>query len=185
MTRLLRPHEVAERLSISLAMACREIKHAMFHVRIGQGRGILRVSEQELARYIFRQGRSPKPHPVSVPQALAPLIELLQEASLGDGTPGVYFLLRQDKVVYVGQSLSVLTRIETHRRQGVKVFDRAVYLTMPEEVLDEAEGAFIKLLQPEYNGAGPIVADHLESLARLLPPFVKPREIVAQDGALP
>jgi hypothetical protein len=184
-TRLLRPHEVAERLSVSLAMACREIKHAMFHVRIGQGRGVLRVSEQELARYIFRQGHSPKPHPVCVPQALAPLIEVLQEASLGEGTPGVYFLLRQDEVVYVGQSLSVLTRIETHRRQGVKVFDRAVYLTMPEEVLDEAEGAFIKLLQPEYNGAGPVVADHLESLARLLPPFARPADSTAHNGSAP
>lgn len=64
---------------------------------------------------------------------------------------GVYFLIHGEEVVYVGQSLSVASRVHDHVSKKEKVFDRAVYLPVPPSDLSQVERAFIRVLRPRYN----------------------------------
>ena len=66
---------------------------------------------------------------------------------------GIYFLLRSDEVVYVGQSrANVDTRLATHWSNQDKDWDRSAFLDVEEWFLDAIEQHFIDLLDPEYNG---------------------------------
>lgn len=81
--------------------------------------------------------------------------------------PGIYALLREGVVVYIGQSKKPLSRIEAHRslwgrtqRQGktpgwlpIKaiLFDEVHVLPCPVEKLDELEKALIDLYKPKFN----------------------------------
>jgi predicted GIY-YIG superfamily endonuclease len=64
--------------------------------------------------------------------------------------PGVYMLVHNSEVVYVGQSVSPAARIATHI-QGDKIFDNAYLVPVPSQQLDEVEGAIIRELKPKYN----------------------------------
>lgn len=81
--------------------------------------------------------------------------------------PGVYALLREGVVVYIGQSKKPLSRIEAHRslwgrtqRQGktpdwlpIKaiLFDEVHVMPCLVENLDRVERAMIDLYKPKYN----------------------------------
>ena len=65
-------------------------------------------------------------------------------------TPAIYFLVENDKVVYIGQSCNPASRVRTH--EDNKVFDRVYVLPVPRSALNGVEGALIRLLQPELNG---------------------------------
>lgn len=61
----------------------------------------------------------------------------------------VYFLFMRARVVYVGQSESLLARVVSHKAD--KEFDGVGYLPVPAKYRLLAERAFIKLLNPKYN----------------------------------
>lgn len=65
--------------------------------------------------------------------------------------PGVYFLVKADQVVYIGQSTSIESRCIAHSRQG-KEFDHIYILPTPEHLLDEVEAALIRYVKPTMNG---------------------------------
>ena len=65
--------------------------------------------------------------------------------------PSVYFLVKDNVVVYVGQSKVTLARIGTHYAEGYKDFDRVYYLPTPPSDLLRVEGEFIKSLDPVLN----------------------------------
>lgn len=65
---------------------------------------------------------------------------------------GVYFLIHQRKVVYVGQSVCILSRIQTHSVDPGKVFDHYTYVECSAEKLDILESLYIHLLRPPLNG---------------------------------
>lgn len=65
---------------------------------------------------------------------------------------GVYFLCFGGEVVYVGQSASPASRISSHVLEGKKMFDRVYLLPVPVNDLNNIEAAFIKTLNPVYNG---------------------------------
>jgi len=75
---------------------------------------------------------------------------------------GVYFLFKEDKVVYVGQSINVAARISQH--SGSKDFDSFSVLLCDQSKLDLLEGLYIRLLKPELNfsSAGRLVAPSFE-----------------------
>ena len=77
-----------------------------------------------------------------------------------DGT-GIYFLLLNEVVIYVGVSVHPMRRIEEHRKGSAgtrrKEFDGAVILPVPLEELLEKELVFINLLNPPENIAGKIL----------------------------
>lgn len=62
---------------------------------------------------------------------------------------GVYFLCHKGEVVYVGQSVNVLSRVGQHF--GHKTFDSVFFVRIPKTDLDFVEGTFIRTLEPKYN----------------------------------
>lgn len=62
---------------------------------------------------------------------------------------GVYFLLDGDEVVYVGQSVSVYSRILQHTD---KLFDRYAFVPCAVDALDRLESLYIHFLRPRLNG---------------------------------
>ena len=70
---------------------------------------------------------------------------LEQEVVLGARKPehkiGIYFLVRGNSVVYVGQSINILRRVEEHRR--TKAFDSFAYLICDKSELNILESLYM------------------------------------------
>lgn len=73
---------------------------------------------------------------------------------------GVYFLLKGDQIVYVGQSININERIRTHEK--IKDFDKFTYVGCEKENLNEIEAKYILKFKPIYN---------YDSLGRLVLPM--------------
>jgi hypothetical protein len=75
----------------------------------------------------------------------------------------VYFLYRQDALIYVGQSRGLLGRLHTHSVNKEDAlfdkghrFDRVFFVVVKDEDSpDDVEGAFIRFLRPKENGNAP------------------------------
>lgn len=61
----------------------------------------------------------------------------------------IYFLCKDNKVVYVGQAVNVAGRVSNHFNS--KDFDSVFYIPIPKNKLNDIERQFIKLLKPIYN----------------------------------
>jgi hypothetical protein len=61
---------------------------------------------------------------------------------------GVYFLVRDGRVVYVGQGVNCGSRSLSH---SDKKFDHVFVMPCPRQDLNKVEAAFISVLKPEYN----------------------------------
>jgi hypothetical protein len=61
---------------------------------------------------------------------------------------GIYFLVRENKVVYVGQGVNCGSRSLSHRD---KIFDHVFAMPCPRKELNRVEAAFISVLKPKYN----------------------------------
>lgn len=81
----------------------------------------------------------------SVPNALAMVADRLIEVPQ---ISGIYFLVHDGKVIYVGQSINVATRILGHKN---KTYDRALVLPCARQKLNEVESAFIGFFKPILN----------------------------------
>ncbi len=104
-------------------------------------------------------------------------------------SPGVYALLRDGVVVYVGQSKRPLSRIAAHKsnwgRKSVPtwlpasvrgiLFDEVHVLPCRVEDLDAVEAAMINLYKPRYNirikTPEPVTITHLFANAQPQPPL--------------
>ena len=76
--------------------------------------------------------------------------EIMAAALPANRTSGVYFLMLDDEVVYVGQSVDVLGRISRHKRDG-KEFDSFSYILCEEGDLNRLEALYITVLMPWLN----------------------------------
>jgi len=77
----------------------------------------------------------------------------LREIQFPKLPPCIYFLLKGDQVIYVGQSSSLYSRLSNHRLTP-KDFDRVFVITVPEEWvgrIDKIEASFIRFLDPPLN----------------------------------
>lgn len=61
---------------------------------------------------------------------------------------GVYFLIKNNRVVYVGQSTDVANRVPAH---GDKDFDRVSAININRAMLDVVESLYIHCMEPELN----------------------------------
>ena len=61
--------------------------------------------------------------------------------------PGIYFLYSGGRIVYVGQSVNIASRLADH----AGTFDRATYFVVPKERLNDEEKRWIRELCPERN----------------------------------
>ena len=84
--------------------------------------------------------------------------DFLPESTVLDGEKqaGVYLLLKQGEVVYVGQSSHMLLRLTQHRAEGKKCFNKTLVYHMPASEESErlwVEGAMICAYRPAENRA--------------------------------
>lgn len=63
--------------------------------------------------------------------------------------PCVYFLVNNMTVVYVGQTINLMSRIGSHLE--TKTFDDVLYINCPKSKLSMVEIFYIKYLSPKYN----------------------------------
>lgn len=68
---------------------------------------------------------------------------------------GVYFLLSGDVVVYVGQSTNIHARVQKHRGERKKKFDRFAFIRCEYHELNVLESIYIHALRPMYNRSYP------------------------------
>jgi hypothetical protein len=62
---------------------------------------------------------------------------------------GVYFLVQDQEVVYVGQSVNIYSRIPQH---SDKKFNKYAFVPCEVELLDKLESLYIHTLKPRLNG---------------------------------
>lgn len=78
--------------------------------------------------------------------------EIVDAAVAWSKTCGVYFLVDRGRVVYVGQSVDVPSRINHHRD---KQFSSYAFVPCDAAVLDKLESLYIYSLRPPLNGTLP------------------------------
>lgn len=66
--------------------------------------------------------------------------------------PSIYFLIKDQAIVYIGQSVNGIKRVQEHRFDHRKQFDRVYFLDCPIEMLDVLESWFVHRFQPVQNG---------------------------------
>lgn len=77
--------------------------------------------------------------------------EIIKSSRPYERRPGVYFLIRGEEIVYVGQSVNVHARIWQHEysKRGIDSF---AYVECEKDVLDQLESIYIHTLRPAMNG---------------------------------
>lgn len=65
---------------------------------------------------------------------------------------GVYFLILNNEIVYVGQSINIISRIMAHNADANKTFDSVSYIKCEKEKLDAIESYYINKFLPLQNG---------------------------------
>lgn len=66
-------------------------------------------------------------------------------------TCGIYFLIHERQIVYVGQSTNCHMRIGNHLNDPQKIFDSYFVIECKEHFLDDLESSYIIKFQPKYN----------------------------------
>ena len=65
---------------------------------------------------------------------------------------GIYYLIAEGEIVYVGKSVDIFNRVQTHKTEGTKAFDQAVFHTISDQVIINAtEVTLIGVLSPKFN----------------------------------
>ena len=67
----------------------------------------------------------------------------------------IYFLIDDDEIVYVGQSVNIYFRFMCHGISG-KIFNRISWIDIGDADLDETEADYIIKFNPKYNNSLPI-----------------------------
>lgn len=86
--------------------------------------------------------------------------------------PGVYFLISNTDVVYVGKSSCVISRMVGHKQ---KQYDRVVMIHEDDcQMIDALERSFIALFKPKYNKS-----EHSSPMIHpKLPPYKREHEML-------
>lgn len=106
------------------------------------------------------------------PQRIPPYLSFqCVEIDMSQFRSGVYMLVRDNRVVYVGSSIEVINRVGSHRiGYARKQFDRAFFLPCQANERLEIEGALIRFFLPEYNSVphAPPYTDQDDQIRRWL-----------------
>lgn len=78
---------------------------------------------------------------------------LRENADLYARVCGIYFLLQDGEVVYVGQSINCHSRISDHSRLEHKEFDSVYIVRCDQEALTPLEDLYISKYSPRYNSS--------------------------------
>jgi hypothetical protein len=80
---------------------------------------------------------------------------------------GIYFLIKDNEIVYVGKSKRISYRLNDHKR--VKDFNRVFFIECNEEDLDEVERTYIRKFLPKLNIANNYPIHRTHGVIRLEP----------------
>jgi len=80
------------------------------------------------------------------------LLTLKRLPNYENNLSGIYFLILDDKIMYVGQSANILDRIGTHNRKWN--FESFKYILCRPDQSNNLERLYIKFLQPPWNIKG-------------------------------
>ena len=119
-------------------------KKSIMHFEIQKGRAQLKKHDLEVAE-ISR---------VLTARSLRAEHEIVKKAKSVEEEMlcGVYFLVNDDRVVYVGQSVNVYSRVKTHMADPRKTFDSWCFIRCEKRMLDVLESLYIHFLQPKQQG---------------------------------
>lgn len=62
---------------------------------------------------------------------------------------GIYFLIKDSEIVYVGQSIHIHGRVKTHQKD--KEFDRVFFVGCTRDELNQLEAKYIRQFEPRLN----------------------------------
>lgn len=160
---LLSVEKVAEMLCISTTRVHKLWKDGLLPAPIKcEGLPLLWIKQDivRLVNYIAEEYRHYFPRESKVyqpsPGINHPAFDPVRNELLAEWTgSGIYFLVKDGSVVYVGSSLNTKRRIEQHRtgtnKMARKDFDSSFALPVPLEELIEAEKKWVALLNPVLN----------------------------------
>lgn len=80
---------------------------------------------------------------------------------------GIYFLIKNNKIMYVGQSKYINMRIGQHR-DACREFDAVAWFEAPELFLNDIEAYYINRIEPEWNRTSPICNLYAKYVAEML-----------------
>jgi hypothetical protein len=85
----------------------------------------------------------------------AQALELDKDYILSNSLPvypqcGIYFLIQDDEIVYIGQSIHIPNRLHSHQKKN-RQFERVFFVECKEEDLDEIERQYIRKFSPKLN----------------------------------
>lgn len=75
--------------------------------------------------------------------------DIIKSSAPWAAASGVYFLINDDKIIYVGQSTNVYARITAHHD---KEFNNFAFIPCDLEALDGLESLYIHIFRPPLNG---------------------------------
>jgi hypothetical protein len=64
---------------------------------------------------------------------------------------GIYFLMKDEYPIYIGQSVDIPSRVRTHALEGKKIFDSVFYIECEESKLTDMESYYIVKYSPIHN----------------------------------
>jgi hypothetical protein len=99
------------------------------------------------AAYAAAMAGAPPPTPAAKREAARISI---RERAARIPQAGVYLLMREGEVVYVGSSKNVAGRVATHRSNG-RPFDKAFFIATSEDERLDLEEHLIRVIRPEQN----------------------------------
>jgi len=74
---------------------------------------------------------------------------------------GIYFLIKNEEVVYVGQTINGVSRIKQHKQD--KDFDHYYFKQCQKNNLNKNEARYISIYNPKYNKSIPSIHKYYQS----------------------
>jgi len=93
----------------------------------------------------------PKPSEIFVPDRVLSKDEILKRSNPFKRICGIYFLISANKIVYIGQSVDIYSRVAGHKKEGKKRFSRMAYIEASVEKIGGLEMAYKSEYKPKYN----------------------------------
>jgi len=94
--------------------------------------------------------------------------EIMDNAKIFDLKCGIYFLINNGEIVYIGQSVNFESRIASHIKDNEKQFTHYSYDICQEKDLTIMEALYIKYFSPVYNKSSPMAKDELTDIINSL-----------------
>lgn len=129
----------------TMALDCVPLKEAVEYAR---------VANRQASDALFEEkcGRVSQPHDQVDERGLLQESFITQRAMAFDKIVGVYFLLLDDRIVYIGKSENIMYRLASHRYEATKEFNRVFVYECASANLDRLESLYINKFQPIHNG---------------------------------